>query len=171
MYKKLKHKCQRTGIYLCPSAENCPNIPAQARTAHNGLLPKRLEEDICWIVISDFSFKRCLIWAKSCTIPYKNSLKTVCTQILQYNFGCWICWTFLVQHSFTMAKLASWLASHVTSSFMHLTNQVGQTTWCIQFKATFRTHFVMEFITFSWCLSKADWFLWNFLSHLQKCTR
>ena len=66
---------------------------------------------------------------------------------------------------FRMGKLAPWLASHVTSSFMH----IWPTKWARwHFGFSLRPHFgvlcvCVEFMTCSWCLWRADWFLWNSL--------
>ena len=58
-------------------------------------------------------------------------------------------------------KLACWLASRVTPSVVQMTRQVGQTTCCFQFESTCFARFASEFMTFSWCLWRAHWFLWN----------
>ena len=49
----------------------------------------------------------------------------------------WICTPLL-----RMGKLASWLASHTTSSFIHMIHQVGKMTFWCQFEMTIWAHFV-----------------------------
>ena len=65
---------------------------------------------------------------------------------MHWRIKCRIWWAFLVRRSFRTGKLASWLAGRVTSSFMHLTHQVGQVTFWLQFQAMFRVRFVADFL-------------------------
>ena len=52
------------------------DIPAHARTAHNRLLPRRLEEDLCWIVPhvppTTQSVKTELNWTSWCLSPVNH---------------------------------------------------------------------------------------------------
>ena len=96
------------------------------------------------------------------TVSTRNGCK-LCT-ILAAKPKYWLCWVFLVRRSFRTGKLASWLASQVISSFIHMTPRVGQRACFSRVQETRRACFVVEFMTFTWCLWRAYWFLWNVLN-------
>ena len=62
---------------------------------------------------------------------------------------------------FWTGELASCLPHTLASSFMHMTCQVGQTTFCPEFESKLWAKFLAELMTFGQCLWKAHWFLWN----------
>ena len=81
------------------------------------------------------SLKGCLKWGITMHISLLKLSETVCKLFSHWRKECW--YAFPILCTFRMSKLTSWLAIHVTSSFMHMIHQVSQTTCCFSFSQQF----------------------------------